>query len=195
MTESPTPYVLDADTMTGGMRPIRQAVIALGSNLGERLQRLQGGVAAIEDTPEVKIVAISSVYETEPVGYLDQPWFLNQVIEARVERDGSLQSEDEAEALLAALLRIEEEMGRRRVMEGGPRVIDIDLLLYGSLIIARSTGVIVPHPRMHLRRFVLEPMREIAPGLIHPSIGKTFRELLDELDDQSIVRLYEGRDA
>ena len=67
MTESPTPYVLDADTMTGGMRPIRQAVIALGSNLGERLQRLQGGVAAIEDTPEVKIVAISSVYETAPV--------------------------------------------------------------------------------------------------------------------------------
>ena len=168
--------------------------LGLGSNLGDRRANLREAARRIE-AAGARIVRESSIYETEPVGYLDQPWFLNQVIEARVERDGSLQREDEAEALLAVLLRIEEEMGRRRVIEGGPRVIDIDLLLYGSLIIARSTEIIVPHPRMHLRRFVLEPMREIAPDLLHPSIGKTFRELLDELDDTSIVRPYVEHDA
>jgi 2-amino-4-hydroxy-6-hydroxymethyldihydropteridine diphosphokinase len=167
--------------------------LGLGSNLGDRLANLREAVRRIE-AAGARIVRESSIYETEPVGYLDQPWFLNQVIEARVERDGSLQKEGEAEALLAVLLHIEEEMGRRRVIEGGPRVIDIDLLLYGGLIIARSTGVIIPHPRMHLRRFVLEPMCEIAPRLMHPSIGKTVRELLDELDDPSIVRPYAERD-
>ena len=81
MTEAPTPYVLDADTMTGGMRPIRQAVLAIGSNLGDRIDKLQGAVSALEDTPEVTIVAISSVYETEPVGSPDGSGkFLNAVV-------------------------------------------------------------------------------------------------------------------
>jgi 2-amino-4-hydroxy-6-hydroxymethyldihydropteridine diphosphokinase len=85
-------------------------------------------------------------------------------------------------------------MGRERIFRDGPRVIDIDLLLYGSLVLAQA-DIEVPHPRMHLRRFVLEPICEIAPRAVHPSTGKTFRDLLDELEDRSVVRLYEKRDG
>jgi 2-amino-4-hydroxy-6-hydroxymethyldihydropteridine diphosphokinase len=195
-------------------------ILGLGSNLGDRRANLDEAVRRVE-AMGVEIVAESSVYETEPVGYIDQPWFLNQVIEARLDAGSAFESDEEmkslveeaaridpgaaslprAQALLAALLRIERDMGRKRVMDDGPRIIDIDLLLFGSLIIACAkdgagfarAGVIVPHPRMHLRRFVLEPVCEIAPDLVHPSTGKTMREMLDALDDPSVVRLYESR--
>ena len=114
MTESPTPYVLDADTMTGGMRPIRQAVLALGSNLGDRLDRLQGAVAALEDTPEVTLVAVSSVYETEPVGAPEgSEDFLNAVV--------LLDTTLTVHTLLDRAMAIEDAFGRERDEPNGPR--------------------------------------------------------------------------
>jgi 2-amino-4-hydroxy-6-hydroxymethyldihydropteridine diphosphokinase len=155
--------------------------LGLGTNLGDRLRNLREARERIQSLG-LKITGASSIYETEPVGYDLQPWFLNQVIEVAV-----VARVFEAEDLLEALLRIEAEMGRER--ERGPRVIDIDLLMFGQSVFSK-TEIIVPHPRMHLRRFVLEPLCEIAPDLRHPSFERTVREMLVTLDDDSIVRLY-----
>lgn len=178
--------------------------LGLGSNLGDREANLREAIRRIASLG-LKITQASSVYETEPVGFLDQPWFLNQVIEvdtttvrfARIdsEIDSDMKDLLEAAALLDALLEIEREMGRQRAFIDGPRVIDIDLLLYGDRVFYQNEKketprLIVPHPRMHLRRFVLEPLCEIAPDMIHPSLNKTCRQLLDDLDDPSITRLF-----
>jgi 2-amino-4-hydroxy-6-hydroxymethyldihydropteridine diphosphokinase len=196
--------------MTNG-RHSREAEISiylgLGSNVGDRHANLREGVARIEKL--IEVARESSIYETEPVGFSDQPWFLNQVIEAKVlaSECGPLFSEPEivaairAEAVLSELLNIERAMGRERTVPNGPRVIDIDLLLFGDLIIAHSkedeewpyidqTDIFVPHPRMHERRFVLGPLCEIAPDLVHPTLRKTFKELLASLEDESEVRPY-----
>jgi 2-amino-4-hydroxy-6-hydroxymethyldihydropteridine diphosphokinase len=167
--------------------------LGLGSNLGDRQASLGEAVRRIEAIGVV-VARESSIYETEPVGYLDQPYFLNQVIEAYTEEDPDSSPPLQARALLGALQGVERDMGRERIFRDGPRVIDIDLLLYGSLVLAQA-DIEVPHPRMHLRRFVLEPICEIAPRAVHPSTGKTFRDLLDELEDRSVVRLYEKRDG
>jgi 2-amino-4-hydroxy-6-hydroxymethyldihydropteridine diphosphokinase len=185
--------------------------IGLGSNIGDREANLREAIARIEALG-LEVTSASSIYETEPVGFTDQPWFLNQVVEARladvlesefgpVLADPETIATIQAEALLRELLEIEHEMGRERTIADGPRVIDIDLLLMGDKIIAHSkdneerssidrTDVVVPHPRLHLRRFVLEPLCEIAPDVVHPVLNKTCRELLAELEDSSVVRLY-----
>ncbi len=176
--------------------------LGLGSNLGDRADNLREACEKIISLG-LTITRKSSVYETEPVGFLDQPWFLNQVVEvdtagvsfARVDDslDADTQSLLEASALLDALLEIERVMGRERTITDGPRVIDIDLLLYGNCVFYRTEGkphLIVPHPRMHLRRFVLEPLCEIAPFALHPSMNKTCRQLLDDLEDPSITRPF-----
>jgi 2-amino-4-hydroxy-6-hydroxymethyldihydropteridine diphosphokinase len=184
--------------------------IGLGSNLGDREANLREAITRIEALG-IKIESESSIYETEPVGFTDQPWFLNEVIETRILAglakehapvfgDPETIAIFQAEALVAALLEIEHEMGRERTIANGPRVIDIDLLLFGDIIVGQSkddnewpsinrTEVFVPHPRMHLRRFVLEPLCEIAPALSHPVLKKTYRQLLAELEDSSVVRL------
>jgi 2-amino-4-hydroxy-6-hydroxymethyldihydropteridine diphosphokinase len=155
VTESPTPYVLDADTMTGGMRPIRQALIAVGSNLGERLQRLQGAVAAIEDTPEVTIVAVSSVYETEPVDAPDgSPNYLNAVV--------LIDSTLTVHQLLDRALAIEDAFGRDRSVKNAPRTLDVDLIVVGQRV-CDDDKLTLPHPRAHDRAFVLVPWVEIDP--------------------------------
>ena len=180
------------ESMTGDKAAHRVRVfLGLGSNQGDRRASLGEAIRRIE-ARGIRVARESSICETEPVGYLDQPYFLNQVIEASVEVDPDSSSSSQARGLLAALLRIERDMGRKRVVRDGPRVIDIDILLYGGLILAQA-DLQVPHPRMHLRRFVLEPMCEIAPRLVHPSIGKSFCDLLDEIEDRSVVRLYEKR--
>jgi len=185
--------------------------IGLGSNVGDREANLREAVARIEKL-ELAVVRESSIYETEPVGLADQPWFLNEVIETRIlagltsEHRPALGDPEaiatvQAEALLYELLKIEHEMGRARTIANGPRVIDIDLLLFDDKIIGHSNedgelsfkDPTVPHPRMHLRRFVLEPLCEIAPELVHPVLKQTCREMLASLDDDSRVRIYKQR--
>jgi len=187
--------------------------LGLGSNVGDRAAKLREAIERIEALG-LEIKRESSVYQTEPVGFRDQPWFLNQVIEtwsfdeliSEHEPLGSSDPEAKATiqgvALLSELLKIEQDMGRERAIDNGPRVIDIDLLLFGDAIIAHSkkTGdegwsyidaidIFVPHPRFHMRRFVLEPLCEIAPDVVHPTLKKTSRELLASLEDDSQVRL------
>ena len=128
---------------------------------------------------EGRVVAVSSFYETEPVEFTDQAWFLNCA--------AALETSATPEQLMADVLEIEQEMGRHRVQNKGPRVIDIDILLFSDKILESAT-LTVPHPAMHLRRFVLEPLAEIAPGVRHPKLKKTIRELLDALPAGQIVR-------
>ena len=188
--------------------------IGLGSNIGDREANLREAIARIEKL-RLAVVRESSIYETEPVGLADQPWFLNQAIETKIfaglpAEHGPVLGDLEAiakvgaGALLSELLNIEHEMGRARTIANGPRVIDIDLLLFGDKIIGHSNAdeewsfvdpndVFVPHPRMHLRRFVLEPLCEIAPELMHPVLKKTCREMLASIEDASVVRIYKQR--
>jgi 2-amino-4-hydroxy-6-hydroxymethyldihydropteridine diphosphokinase len=139
---------------------------------------LRDAVAALA-AANVSVVRVSSVYETEPVDYLEQSWFLNQAVEAETE----LNPLD----LLHALQKIETQMGRRKVIARGPRLIDLDILLYGNEVI-HTPELQVPHPRMHLRRFVLKPLAEIAPDAGHPVTGLSVSEMLVGLPDTSIVR-------
>lgn len=201
--------------MTNGGRSNESEIavyLGLGSNIGNREANLREAITRIKALG-IEVASESSIYETEPVGFPHQPWFLNQVIEIRILAEltpehGPVLGEPEtmatvqAEALLSKLLKIEHEMGRERRVANGPRVIDLDLLLFGDMIIAHSkeneewsfmdrTDIFVPHPRMHLRRFVLEPLCEIAPGIVHPVLKTSCRKLLASLDDPSAVSLYE----
>ncbi len=179
MTEAPTPYVLDADTMTGGMRPIRQAVLAFGSNLGDRHGRLQGGVSTLEDTPEVTVVAISSVYETDAVGgHKDSGKFLNAVVLV----DTTLT----VHTLLDRALAIEDAFGRERSGPSAPRTLDVDLIVVGDRI-ADDDQLTLPHPRAHDRGFVLVPWLEIDPEGEIP--GKGFvADLIGAVDTSGVTR-------
>jgi 2-amino-4-hydroxy-6-hydroxymethyldihydropteridine diphosphokinase len=151
--------------------------LSLGSNVGDREKNLQDAIARIGRLGQVR--KVSSIYETEPVELMEQPWFLN----CAVALDTTLSARD----LLSALLAIEETMGRKRTVEKGPRTIDIDVLLFGDAVI-ESSALTVPHPEMHRRRFVLEPLAEIAADVRHPVIGKTARNLLKELPSGQVVR-------
>jgi 2-amino-4-hydroxy-6-hydroxymethyldihydropteridine diphosphokinase len=153
------------------------AYLSLGSNVGDREAQLRDAVARLSTLGHV--VAVSSLYETEPVEFTNQPWFLNCVV--------AFETSQKPQQLLAAILGIEEEMGRRRVQKKGPRVIDIDIALFGDTVID-SEDLTIPHPEMHHRRFVLEPLAEIAPEVLHPMFHKTIRELLDALPEGQAVR-------
>lgn len=202
--------------------------LSLGTNLGDREANLREAIRQITALG-LTITRRSSIYETEPVGFADQDWFLNQVIEAQMpcplmvewrEEDGAVSLAAGAKTplteqlvlLLDALLTVESAMGRRRLESNGPRVIDIDILLCGEItgvfgkpqkretnheqrLIQRRDNetlpeLILPHPRLHLRRFVLAPLCEIAPAVLHPALRKTCQELLAALKDSAIVRMY-----
>jgi 2-amino-4-hydroxy-6-hydroxymethyldihydropteridine diphosphokinase len=158
---------------------LKTVYIALGSNVGDRAENLRDARERIE-TSGVRIRRSSHVFETEPRDLLDQPWFLNQVIEAETTLF--------PRQLLARLLRIEREIGRHRTVPGGPRIIDLDILLFGNSVV-HAPGLEVPHPRMRERRFVLEPLAELAPDLRPPHERRTVREMLAEVMNQAVRRL------
>lgn len=161
-----------------GILDMRGIYIGLGSNLGDRSDNLNKAVEALP--PRVCLVAASPVYETDPWGFLEQPSFLNQVLEVET----SLKPLN----LLVYLKQIERKMGRGVSFRNGPRLIDLDILLYGDMILDKE-GLVIPHPRMHERAFVLKPLADLAPDLCHPVIGKSVKNLLQGVD-QSGVRLF-----
>lgn len=158
---------------------IQNAYVGLGSNLGDRAGHLLLGVRGILDAG-LDVIRLSSIYETEPVEYENQPAFLNMVAELR----GS--TLPLPEQMLARLLRIEYALGRKRDIPMGPRTIDLDLLIFKDQQL-ETEFLTVPHPRLALRRFVLVPLNELAPSLVHPVMGKPIRELLAQTKDRSTV--------
>jgi 2-amino-4-hydroxy-6-hydroxymethyldihydropteridine diphosphokinase len=144
--------------------------IALGSNIGEREKNLERAIGLLAEKCE--IVKKSRVHETEPVGFKEQPLFLNQVVEAKTGLS--------PEKLLGFLKGIEKKMGRKKTFRNGPRIIDLDIVFFGKRTVSEK-NLSVPHPRMHERAFVLEPLAEIAPFFVHPEKKKTVAGLLREL--------------
>jgi 2-amino-4-hydroxy-6-hydroxymethyldihydropteridine diphosphokinase len=162
---------------------IALAYISLGSNRGDRAGNLLLGIRGMMEAG-LPVRRLSSIYESEPVGTFAQPDFLNMVAEV----GGNL---PKPEQMMARLLRVEYLLGRTREVARGPRVIDLDLLLFGDHTSATEL-LTLPHPRMHLRRFVLQPLAELAPSLIHPTLKQTIATLLENLDDHSQVKRWKA---
>lgn len=154
--------------------------LALGTNVGDREKNLSEAIRLLGEAA-VQVMKVSSIYETEPVDYLDQAWFLNAVLAAHTDLSPS--------ALLGALRGIEARMGSKKTFAKGPRLIDLDILLYDDAAFD-TPDLQIPHPRMLQRNFVLVPLAEIAPILRHPSWPTTASELLARSSDRSAVRLF-----
>lgn len=186
MTETPNPHIIDTDTLTGQMHPVRRCVLALGSNLGERLANLQGAVDALADTPDVWVTAVSPIYESEPVETPDGSGnFLNAVLLA----DTTLS----ARTLLDRALAVEDAFGRDRSGEyGSPRTLDVDLVVVGSRR-AAEVDLVLPHPKAHDRAFVLAPWHDVEPdaelldhGPVSDLLAKAGTRGLTRRDDLSL---------
>lgn len=152
--------------------------LALGTNLGDRQENLKQAVASLP--PQMEVKAKSHIYETPPWGYEEQPKFYNQVVKA--------ETYVQPEALLKHLKRLEIALGRKASFQNGPRLIDLDLLFYDDLVL-KTPILTLPHPRLHERGFVLLPMMDIAPGLVHPVLKKTIRELVSSCNLNGIVQV------
>ena len=158
-----------------------KAYVSLGSNLGDRGGNLLLAVRGMMEAA-LCVTRLSSIYETEPVSEVEQTPFLNMVAEVG-------KPLPPAEQMMARLLRIEWLLGRTRDVKDGPRTLDLDLLLYGE-VQSHTEFLTLPHPRMHERRFVLEPLVEIAPRLVHPTLKRTASELLESVNDHSAVKRW-----
>jgi 2-amino-4-hydroxy-6-hydroxymethyldihydropteridine diphosphokinase len=159
----------------------KKVYFSLGSNMGDREANLRAGIAALPGAG-VRVTKVSAFYETEPVDYLEQAWFLNCVVEG--------ETAVPALELLRKLRKIEMRMGSKKLVAKGPRLMDMDILLYGQEMID-TPDLQVPHPRMHLRRFVLVPLAEIAPETMHPKLRITAAEMLERTEDRSQVRRFD----
>lgn len=151
--------------------------LSLGSNMGNREENLGQALRRVGELG--RIVAVSSFYETEPVEFAHQAWFVNCAV--------ALETDAEPLRVMRELLRIERDMGRERVQKKGPRVIDLDILIFGDAVVS-TPELTIPHPAMPGRRFVLQPLAEIAPELLHPTLHKKIRALLDELPPGQEIR-------
>ncbi|CAH0306287.1 2-amino-4-hydroxy-6-hydroxymethyldihydropteridinepyrophosphokinase [Peribacillus sp. Bi96] len=162
------------------------AYLSIGSNLGNRLDTFQEAFQLLAENPSIKLVACSSLYETEPIGYTDQDCFLNAVL--KVETDL------EPEELLHACMQIEQEFGRKREIRWGPRTLDLDILLYNHENI--ETEILsVPHPRMHERAFVIVPLMEVDPDIILPQMHTPLSDLFEQISDKEGVRLWKAKNG
>lgn len=158
---------------------MKTVYLGLGSNLGDREKTLATAIQKL-DSPELRFLRASSLYETQPMGLREQPWFLNQVAE--------FETSLFPRQLLRRAKKTENEMGRRRIIRNGPRTIDIDILLYGAAMI-RTDDLQIPHPRFRERRFVLAPLAELNPRLKDPESGQMIEALLTALEGQTIRRI------
>ena len=164
------------------------AYIGVGSNIGDRIGYVQQAHCLLNDTEGIAVLESSSLYETEPVGYKDQEWFINAVLKAET----TLSPEE----LLNQCFRIENQLGRIRHQElpkNGPRTLDLDILFYDNKVI-NSEIIDIPHPRMHQRAYALVPLLELDADLVHPVINKTISELHENLDEPEEVYLYGTRE-
>ncbi len=150
--------------------------LGLGSNLGDREARLRSALLKLQ-SPELRLRRVSGLYETEPIGYLDQAWFLNLVAE--------FETSLTPHQLLERTQGVERDLGRERIIANGPRTVDVDVLFYGDLVLSHAE-LVVPHPRYHERRFVLAPLAELNPLLRDPVSGRTAAELLQSLRGQTV---------
>jgi len=180
VTETPNPNIVDTDTLTGEMHPIRRTVLAIGSNLGQRMGNLQGAVDSLADTPDVWLTAVSPVYETEPV---DAPEDSKTFLNAVVLMDTTLS----ARTLLDRALAIEDAFGRERTgPRGEPRTLDVDLIVVGDRR-ANDDDLVLPHPKAHERAFVLAPWHDVEPDAEIPDFGPVAK-LLEQVGDQGITK-------
>jgi len=180
VTETPNPHIPDTDTMTGEMHPIRQAVLSLGSNLGERFATIEGGVNALADTPEVKVVAVSPVYETLPDDAPEgSPNFLNVLL--------LIDTTLSVHTLLDRCLAVEAAFGRERTgIRHEPRTLDVDLIVVGDRVVT-DDDLALPHPAAYRRAYILRPWLDIDAEAYIPGHGLVV-ELLDKLDESGIQR-------
>jgi 2-amino-4-hydroxy-6-hydroxymethyldihydropteridine diphosphokinase len=158
---------------------MKTVYLGLGSNIGDREDSLQRAITALH-SQDLRIDRLSSVYETSPRDNTDQPWFLNLVAEASTELFPV--------RLLLRVMNIERRLGRKRTVDKGPRTIDIDILLFGNAVVD-TPRLMIPHPRLTERRFVLEPLAELAPDLRHPVTKRSIRDLLGATADQPLRKV------
>lgn len=153
------------------------AYISVGSNIGRKLQNCRNGINALMCCSTCRMIDQSLIYKTEPVDYKDQDWFVNYVVKIETALDPL--------SLLATLQSIERDAGRAKdTVRFGPRILDLDIILYDAVVMD-SRDLVIPHPRMHKRRFVLKPICDIDPHIIHPLLHRTMQSLLEDLDEKN----------
>jgi 2-amino-4-hydroxy-6-hydroxymethyldihydropteridine diphosphokinase len=165
---------------------MNKVYIGLGTNVGDRESNLKDAISELAAVPEIEIVSLSSIYETNPVGYLEQGKFLNMVV--------CINTTFDAQTLLVTCMKIEQNLGRKREIRWGPRTIDLDILLYNQENIV-TKNLIVPHPRMLDRAFVVIPLVEIDKDIILPNMEKPIREIMDDIPEKEGVRIWKRKNG